>query len=81
VGNGANMKLVVNMMMGSFMASCAEGLSLAQAVGLKQQDLIDVVALGTIATPMFALKVCNEHLCCLCNDPVLFTCPAAPRPL
>lgn len=51
------MKLVVNMMMGSFMASCAEGLSLADAVGLKQQDVIDVVGLGAIATPMFALKV------------------------
>ncbi len=57
VGNGANMKLVVNMMMGSYMAASAEGLSLAEAVGLSPQDLIKVVGLAAIATPMFALKV------------------------
>ncbi|KAL4421900.1 hypothetical protein ABPG77_005184 [Micractinium sp. CCAP 211/92] len=56
VGAGANMKLVVNMIMGSMMASYAEGLSLAKECGLKQSDLIEVVKLGAIAAPMFALK-------------------------
>ncbi|EFN59865.1 hypothetical protein CHLNCDRAFT_133685 [Chlorella variabilis] len=55
-GAGANMKLVVNMVMGSMMASYAEGLQLAQRCGLRQEDLIEVVKLGAIASPMFALK-------------------------
>ncbi|KAL4437458.1 hypothetical protein ABPG75_004597 [Micractinium tetrahymenae] len=56
VGAGANMKLVVNMIMGSMMASYAEGLSLAKQCGLRQADLIEVIKLGAIAAPMFALK-------------------------
>ncbi|KIY92952.1 hypothetical protein MNEG_15010 [Monoraphidium neglectum] len=38
------------------MAAFAEGLVLADGLGLSQQDLLDVVALGAIASPMFALK-------------------------
>ncbi|CAL8462090.1 g1621 [Coccomyxa elongata] len=56
VGKGANMKLVVNMLLGTYMAASAEGLALADALGLKQQDVVDVVALGAVATPMLALK-------------------------
>ena len=44
------------MVMGTMMAAFAEGLSLANKVGLKEQDVVDVVALGAIAAPMFALK-------------------------
>lgn len=55
-GQGANMKLVVNAVMGAMMASFAEGMGLAEQMGLKKQDLIDVIALGAIASPMFALK-------------------------
>lgn len=42
--------------MGSMMASFAEGMTLAERAGLEQQDLLDVVSLGAIASPMFALK-------------------------
>lgn len=56
VGSGAHMKLVVNMVMGSMMVAFAEGLSLAEKSGLKQQDVIDIIGLGAIAAPMFALK-------------------------
>ncbi|GAB4814524.1 hypothetical protein N2152v2_001570 [Parachlorella kessleri] len=56
VGAGANMKLVVNMIMGTMMAAYAEGLSLAEQSGLKKEDLIEVIKLGAIAAPMFALK-------------------------
>lgn len=56
VSNGANMKLVINMIMGSMMAAFAEGLTLAERVGLDKQDVIDVAALGAIAAPMYALK-------------------------
>ncbi len=51
------MKLVVNMIMGAFMVSSAEGLELAKGVGLKEEDLIEVVNMAAIATPMFKLKV------------------------
>ncbi|PRW60273.1 glyoxylate succinic semialdehyde reductase chloroplastic [Chlorella sorokiniana] len=56
VGAGANMKLVVNMIMGSMMVSYAEGLNLAKQAGLQQADLVEVIKLGAIACPMFALK-------------------------
>lgn len=39
------------------LAAAAAGLSLAKECGLKQSDLIEVVKLGAIAAPMFALKV------------------------
>ncbi|KAH0464179.1 hypothetical protein IEQ34_006965 [Dendrobium chrysotoxum] len=54
VGNGANMKLVVNMVMGSMMNAFSEGLSLAGSSGLSQQTFLD--DLGAIANPMFKLK-------------------------
>jgi glyoxylate/succinic semialdehyde reductase len=38
------------------MAAFAEGLALTGQLGLSQQDLLDVVALGAIACPMYALK-------------------------
>eukprot|EP00887_Chlorella_sp_A99_P000023 scaffold16.g23.t1 len=41
VGAGAHMKLVVNMMLGSLMASFAEGLALADAAGLSQKDFLE----------------------------------------
>lgn len=56
VGAGANMKLVVNMVMGTMLASYAEGLELAKQCGLQQSDLVDVIKLGAIASPMFQLK-------------------------
>ncbi|BBN12266.1 glyoxylate/succinic semialdehyde reductase [Marchantia polymorpha subsp. ruderalis] len=56
VGNGARMKLVVNMIMGSMMTAFAEGLSLAEKAGLSQNDLLDVLDLGAIANGMFKLK-------------------------
>jgi len=56
VGLGAKMKLAVNALMGTMMASLAEQLSLAAASGLEPKDLLDVVALGAVAAPMFSLK-------------------------
>jgi glyoxylate/succinic semialdehyde reductase len=55
-GAGAHMKLVVNMVMGGMMASFAEGMALAEAAGLQQSDLLDVLDLGAIANPMFKMK-------------------------
>lgn len=56
VGHGARMKLVANMIMGSMMCAFSEGLTLAEASGLDRKDLVDVLALGAMANPMFALK-------------------------
>ncbi|MQL93003.1 hypothetical protein Taro_025633, partial [Colocasia esculenta] len=56
VGNGAKMKLVVNMIMGSMMNAFSEGLVLADRSGLSQQTLLEVLDLGGIANPMFRMK-------------------------
>ncbi|KAH9554703.1 hypothetical protein CY35_08G076600 [Sphagnum magellanicum] len=56
VGNGAAMKLVVNMIMGSMMASFSEGLVLGKKVGLDPATIVEVVGQGAIAAPMFAMK-------------------------
>lgn len=56
VRNGAKMKLVVNMIMGSMMNAFSEGLVLADKSGLNPQTLLDVLDLGAIANPMFKLK-------------------------
>ncbi|KAJ3675347.1 hypothetical protein LUZ60_004389 [Juncus effusus] len=56
VGNGARMKLVVNMIMGSMMNALSEGLCLADKSGLSPQTLLDVLDLGACANPMFRMK-------------------------
>uniref|UniRef100_A0A7N0TY41 Glyoxylate/succinic semialdehyde reductase 2, chloroplastic n=1 Tax=Kalanchoe fedtschenkoi TaxID=63787 RepID=A0A7N0TY41_KALFE len=56
VGNGAAMKLVVNMIMGSMMASFSEGLLLCEKAGLDPSDLVKVVSQGAISAPMFSMK-------------------------
>jgi glyoxylate/succinic semialdehyde reductase len=55
-GNGAKMKLVVNMVMGSMMAAFSEGLCLADNAGLDAATLLNVLDNGAIANPMFRLK-------------------------
>ncbi|KAJ8553261.1 hypothetical protein K7X08_023939 [Anisodus acutangulus] len=56
VGNGAAMKLVVNMVMGSMMASFSEGLVLSEKVGPDPSVLVEVISQGAINAPMYALK-------------------------
>uniref|UniRef100_A0A7S2RIN4 6-phosphogluconate dehydrogenase NADP-binding domain-containing protein n=1 Tax=Rhizochromulina marina TaxID=1034831 RepID=A0A7S2RIN4_9STRA len=56
VGAGTRMKLVVNMVMGSMLSALSEGLDLAEAADLPQDKLIEVLSLGAMANPMFALK-------------------------
>ncbi|KAL6763321.1 hypothetical protein V8C86DRAFT_2498832 [Haematococcus lacustris] len=55
-GAGARMKLVVNMVMGSMMGAFCEGMALAEQAGLAQGDLLEVLGLGAMANPMFAMK-------------------------
>ncbi|KMT10160.1 hypothetical protein BVRB_5g119210 [Beta vulgaris subsp. vulgaris] len=56
IGNGAKMKLVVNMIMGSMMNAFSEGLDLADSSGLDPRTLLDVLDLGAMANPMFKMK-------------------------
>ncbi|KAF6163309.1 hypothetical protein GIB67_025173 [Kingdonia uniflora] len=57
-GNGTAMKLVVNMIMGSMMASFSEGLLLSEKVRLDPKILVKVILVsqGAISAPMFSLK-------------------------
>lgn len=56
IGQGAQMKLVINMVMGTMMAAFSEGLSLGDAIGLDKDDILDVLSQGAINNPMFQLK-------------------------
>lgn len=56
VGQGANMKLVLNMMMGGMLSIFSEGMSLGQKAGLDSQQILDIVDAGAMANPMFKGK-------------------------
>jgi 3-hydroxyisobutyrate dehydrogenase-like beta-hydroxyacid dehydrogenase len=56
VGRGAQMKLIVNMVMGSMQSAFSEGMGLTERSGLKVEDYLDVVGAGAMTCPMFQLK-------------------------
>ena len=56
VAKGAQMKLVINMIMGTMMTAFGEGLSLGEKTGLNISDIITVLDQGVIANQMFRLK-------------------------
>ncbi|SJL84253.1 NAD(P)-dependent oxidoreductase [Vibrio palustris] len=56
IGQGANMKLVVNMIMGGMLNIFSEGMALGQKSGLDGQAILDVLAAGAMANPMFTIK-------------------------
>lgn len=56
VGNASALKLVVNMILGSTMASFAEGLNLIEKVGVDPKFLVEVISQGALSAPMFAIK-------------------------
>jgi 3-hydroxyisobutyrate dehydrogenase-like beta-hydroxyacid dehydrogenase len=56
VSKGAQMKLVINMIMGTMMTAFAEGLSLGNKTGLSMSDILEVLDQGVIANQMFRLK-------------------------
>ncbi len=53
IGQGARMKLVVNMIMGGMMTAFGEGMALAAQAGLETSELLSVLAAGAMANPMF----------------------------
>ncbi|XP_066496645.1 cytokine-like nuclear factor N-PAC isoform X4 [Tiliqua scincoides] len=61
VGNAAKMMLIVNMVQGSFMATIAEGLTLAQVTGQSQQTLLDILNQGQLSS-IFLDQKCQNIL-------------------
>lgn len=55
-GQGARMKLVVNMIMGTMLNSLAEGIALAEASELDTSALLNVLDNGAMKNPMFGMK-------------------------
>ena len=56
IGQGAKMKLVVNMMMGGMLSIFSEGMSLGLKANLDGQQLLDIIDAGAMANPMFKVK-------------------------
>jgi len=56
VGSATSMKLVLNTLYGSMLAGLAETLALGEKVGLQQQQILDILALLPIASPLIASK-------------------------
>ncbi|WP_022662298.1 NAD(P)-dependent oxidoreductase [Paucidesulfovibrio longus] len=55
-GQGTRMKLVINSIMGSMLTALCEGLSLGLKGGLEGSDMLEVLASGAVANPMFSIK-------------------------
>jgi glyoxylate/succinic semialdehyde reductase len=56
VGKGSQVKLIVNMVMGTMLCAFGEGVALCDAADLPVDKLIEVFSLGAMANPMFKLK-------------------------
>lgn len=54
--SGCKMKLVVNMLMGTFVAGLAESLALADKVGLDQDALLQILDLSVMSCPLVRSK-------------------------
>ena len=56
LGAASSMKLAVNQLMGSMMASFCEVLTLVEESGLDASAFLDIIKAGALAAPMFAAK-------------------------
>lgn len=50
------MKLIINMVMGSVVASLSEGMAMAEKVGLDLEDVAEVLSLGSLRCPTIIHK-------------------------
>lgn len=55
-GMGASLKMVINQLLGTFMATTAEGLALGQSLGLSREVLFEALLKGPVAPPFLAAK-------------------------
>ncbi|KAM4023948.1 cytokine-like nuclear factor N-PAC [Anomaloglossus baeobatrachus] len=60
-GNAARMMLIINMVQGSFMATIAEGMTLAQVTGQSQQTLLDILIQSQLSS-IFLDQKCQNIL-------------------
>jgi 3-hydroxyisobutyrate dehydrogenase-like beta-hydroxyacid dehydrogenase len=56
VGQGTNLKLTTNLLLGNMMGAFAEALTFGVAHGLEARKVIDAIQSGPIATPLFDAK-------------------------
>lgn len=56
IGNGAKMKLVVNMMLGVMTTTFSEAIGLAEKSGLKREEFFDVLGSGALQSPWYTIK-------------------------
>ncbi len=56
VGNGARMKLVVNLILGDVMAALSEGMALGKKAGLSGEQLLEILEAGALSSPMIRGK-------------------------
>lgn len=56
VGNGAAMKLVINMIMGGMMSIFSEGLALGNKAGLEVVDILEVIDASAMSNLLFRIK-------------------------
>lgn len=56
VGQGAKMKIVANLVLGTMMEVLGEALALGLKGGLEGEQILNVLAQGAMANPMFAVK-------------------------
>lgn len=72
-GNAARMMLILNMVQGSFMATIAEGLTLAQATGQSQQTFLDILCQGQMASTFVDQKCQSKSFSNICAVLLLIT--------
>ena len=55
-GAATRMKLIINMVMGTVVASLSEGMAMAEKVGLDLEDVAEVLSLGSLKCPTIVHK-------------------------
>lgn len=56
IGQGTDMKLVINLMLGGMMALLAEGMAMSEALGLDGERVMEALDNGALAAPMYRIK-------------------------
>ena len=56
VGSATSMKLVINMLFGTTLAGLAETLALGEKVGLKQEQILEILSLLPISSRLIVAK-------------------------
>ncbi len=71
VGSATSMKLITNMLLGTMMAGIAETLALGEKVGLKQEQILEILGLLSADCPLYRQKG-NGTYCFIIIRTILF---------